>query len=86
MEKWYLVNIETFNTLTLPGIEIAPSNHNVIVSLNQDKVIFRPQVEYTGNYLKLFGNYQELIQWMYNVESKEERNWNSEYIDPDENT
>ena len=85
MEKWYLVDIDTFNTLTLPGIEIAPSNHNVIVSVNEDRVIFRPQVEYTGSYVHEFIDYQTLTEWIYDAETKEEKNWNNEYIDPDEN-
>jgi len=75
MEKWYLVDLETFNTLNLPGIEVSPSNHNVIVSVNQDRIIFRPQDEYNGTYIQKFDTYQILIEWIYDTDTKEERNW-----------
>jgi hypothetical protein len=81
MDKRYLINMSDFLELRIPELNVDISNHRVILSCDRTKVIINPLNEYHGDSIMTFDTYEDLVSWMYNEETKEEKNWNLEYID-----
>jgi len=57
---------------------------DIIWSLDGSKILFETPTLYTGSYITYFESYDSVIRWIYDPNTKEEKNWDSLYEDPDD--
>ena len=67
--------------LDIPELYLDVSNPRVMLSMDRTRVIINPIQDYSKNTILTFETFEDLILWMYDPETKEEKNWNPEYID-----
>ena len=77
MRKWYLITSESFDTSSI--VDYPP-----LWSVDNSKVFVVAYASYSGSYLESFDDYDSVLEWIYDPNTKEEQYWESDYEDPDD--
>ena len=76
-ESLYSGSILVFNSSS-----VVPTD--IMWSLNESLILFGTHQTYTGSYSSSFDDYDSVISWIYDPNTKEEQYWESDYEDPDD--
>jgi hypothetical protein len=57
---------------------------DIIWSVDVSKILFGTPTLYTGSYITYFESYDSVIGWIYDPNTDEEKNWNPDYVDPND--